>query len=217
MAAAGDHGIRLWDAATGELVRQLEPSGKQSDAEFSNDSKWILNHAVDHGPVYVWDVATGEMRLTLNVHSQAHFTPDSRQVMGCPWQKHMQWTDLESRNVTRQINLLVTAYVLSPDGRSVCIYGGKSAATLLDLTTGQKLELSGHTRQIGSAAFSPDGRRILTASQDRTARLWDAVTGRQVMMLREHSGWVNKAQFSADGTSVLTVGNDGLAVLRRTQ
>ena len=55
--------------------------------------------------------------------------------------------------------------------------------------------LEGHQAWVLSAAFSPDGERIVTASDDNTARLWD-VTGRQVAVLEGHQAWVLSAAFS---------------------
>ena len=48
-----------------------------------------------------------------------------------------------------------------------------------------------------SAAYSPDGARIVTASGDRTARVWDAATAREIIALRGHEEAVNSAVFSA--------------------
>ena len=62
------------------------------------------------------------------------------------------------------------------------------------------------------AVFSPDGARILTASWDKTAKLWDAATGRLIVVFA-HQGTVNSAAFSPDGTRILTASADHTAKL----
>jgi WD40 repeat protein/serine/threonine protein kinase len=57
---------------------------------------------------------------------------------------------------------------------------------------------------VGDAQFSPDGRRVVTASRDGTARVWDVATGAPLTPPMEHSSLVWKASFSSDGRYVLT-------------
>src|SRR5438876_10799966 len=63
-------------------------------------------------------------------------------------------------------------------------------------------KLKGHSERITSAAFSPNGRLIVTtaAASDDTARTWDARSGRSIAVLRAHGATVNSAAFSPDGT-----------------
>ena len=65
---------------------------------------------------------------------------------------------------------------------------------------------------VGSASFSPDGARIVTASYDGTARVWDAATGKEVAVLR-HGDWVGSASFSPDGAVIVTASKDRTARL----
>jgi WD40 repeat protein len=62
-----------------------------------------------------------------------------------------------------------------------------------------------------SAAFSPDGRFVVTASQDGTARVWGARAGQGLVILRGHTDWVYSAAFSPDGHFVITASQDGTA------
>jgi WD40 repeat protein len=66
---------------------------------------------------------------------------------------------------------------------------------------------------VSSASFSPDGPRVITTSRDRTARLWDATTGGEIMVLRGHDGRVSSASFSPDGVQIVTASPDGTARL----
>jgi WD40 repeat protein len=75
--------------------------------------------------------------------------------------------------------------------------------------------LQGHSRPVVSAQFSADGRWIVTASEDRTARVWDAATGAEVLGLRGHSQALLSAAFSPDSRRVVTVSTDGTVRLWR--
>jgi WD40 repeat protein/serine/threonine protein kinase len=71
--------------------------------------------------------------------------------------------------------------------------------------------LSGHTDIVYFAAYSPDGTRVVTASRDHTARIWDARTGAQLAVLSGHTDIVYCAVYSPDGTRVVTASRDHTA------
>ena len=68
----------------------------------------------------------------------------------------------------------------------------------------QDFALIGHTDRVRSVAYSPDGKRLVTASYDGTARIWDASSGRQLLVLQGHGGPVLSAAFSPDGRRIAT-------------
>lgn len=78
---------------------------------------------------------------------------------------------------------------------------------LRDQCEPETLTLVGHEDTVFSVAYSPDGRLLATASQDGTARLWDAATGKTLQVLRGHSTEVTSVAFAPDGRR-LASGNE---------
>ena len=85
-----------------------------------------------------------------------------------------------------------------------------SKARVWSVSSGALLAtLTGHVDSLYGIGFSPDGRRLTTASADGTARIWDTDAGEQLAILRGHSGVVSSAAFSPDGTRIATGALDG--------
>jgi dipeptidyl aminopeptidase/acylaminoacyl peptidase len=79
------------------------------------------------------------------------------------------------------------------------------------VVAGEPVVLRGHESSVWSAAFSPDGTRVVTASYDHTARVWRADGTGKPVVLRGHEGGVKSAAFSPDGTRVVTASSDHTA------
>ena len=76
-----------------------------------------------------------------------------------------------------------------------------------------RLTLSGHTSAVHAVAFSPDGTRLATTSEDRTAKIWDTASGKELLTLSGHSKSVWGVAFSPDGVHLATASEDRTATL----
>jgi WD40 repeat protein len=120
---------------------------------------------------------------------------------------------------------LSQALAYSPDGRllsindclrvevaGVCV---EANVKLFDVATGETVQnLPGHSAFVWSAAFSPDGRMLATASADNTIILWDVASGEPIgSTLSNHGGPVRRVAFSPDGSRLVSAGLDNVVIL----
>ena len=73
------------------------------------------------------------------------------------------------------------------------------------------LELKGHAEGFAQAAFSPDGKKLVTTGGDNIAKTWDAESGTELQKFEGHTEKINYALFSPDGKKVVTAHFDGTA------
>jgi WD40 repeat protein len=105
---------------------------------------------------------------------------------------------------------------VSADGSRVALHNiGRTGnnVRIFDTGSGHELvELIGHTAAVESAAFFPDGLRIVTGSQDHTAKLWDTHTGRELVSLA-HPDTVRGVAVSPDEERLFTICQNGAATI----
>ena len=195
------------------------PSRQPNSVAFSGDGTRAL--AAFGNTMVVWDVAARPVRVVFQAEHEAAvsacaFSPDGSKVASAAGRLAIVYA-AESGAVVRTLSHPepVNHVAFCPDGRDlVASWGGQPSiageAWVWDLhAAGAQPRLRlGHGDDVFQAVYHPDGRSILTASYDRTSKLWDAATGRSALS-REHPQRVTQCAFSRDGRRSLTVnGNE---------
>ncbi|MDQ7803121.1 WD40 repeat domain-containing protein [Amycolatopsis sp. A133] len=184
---------------------------------FSPDSKTLATGSMD-GTVRLWDVEASSTRKTLTVDGpigglgDIHFTPDGSTIMaGAGWapgvgQQVVFW-DARSDSPTRKFPIpgKRSRCAMSPDGRIVAEGGDQKVITLRVRRTWRPLgTLSGHTDVVSDITFSRDGKALASISADKTVRVWDVGTGKEIALTRDQeiSSSGGQVSISPDGTLV---------------
>src|SRR5262249_12460851 len=109
----------------------------------------------------------------------------------------------------------IRSIAISRDGKLLAAGGGDAKYVtptaelkIWDLDSGEMRSLSGHGDQINKVAFSPDSKRLASASQDYSVRLWDVATGEQLHCLQGHADAVVSVAFSPDGRRIVSASVD---------
>ncbi|MBY0461533.1 MAG: WD40 repeat domain-containing protein, partial [Gemmataceae bacterium] len=108
---------------------------------------------------------------------------------------------------------LVHCVAVSADGKTLATAGFDNAVKLWDVAADGSLKekkvLTGHTGPVYAVAFHPtDPKLVGTASQDKTARIWDVTDGKMKAELKGHTDIVQSIAFAPDGKLAATCGAD---------
>jgi len=212
----------VWDIESGEQQLEWQNAGKvvgvtQVAVEFSPNGKMVATSSPG-ATVHFWDAATGRPLGKPLQH------PDD--VFWLVFDRAGQRLATASKDKTARIWSVQTGQMLtpplvhadplhyrdsitfSPDGSRLATAAG-SSAQVWDTASGRAVTTPlRHGGLVRAVQFSPDGRKLLSASDDGTARLWDPETGHPVSEPMRHGARVTNAEFSPDGSRVVTFSSD---------
>jgi WD40 repeat protein/tryptophan-rich sensory protein len=217
-----DHTVKIWSAIDGRELSTLEGHrGAVCAVAFSPDGQRLVTGSVDRSAI-LWDLSKGARTLTFDEHSgpiwTVAFSPDGERILtGSEDGRVIVWDAIQGRALERlpahQDPVRVVAW--SPDGSRFLTASVDGTAIVWDAATVTNsvlvlesrggphagYHLSGE-RNIWSAAFSPNARRIVTGGDDGVVRVWDASSGLELLAIEGPAEAVLSVAFSPDGRSI---------------
>ncbi|MCE6998125.1 hypothetical protein LZG04_25495 [Saccharothrix sp. S26] len=219
LASAGhDQTVILWDVPSRTPRARLTGHHHNIYTLAFHPDQPLLASAGEDRRIVLWDTTRTPLAGHADLVTAVAFSPDGETVAtGGADRAVILW---DARERVRLATIPtgvgpVNAVAFSPDGRTLAAGGGVArhlngdadhGLALWDVTDRARptptARLVGHTDQLRTVAFSPDGRTLATAGTDRELILWDLGTRAPVAHL-EHQGTVNSVAFHPDGRTVV--------------
>jgi WD40 repeat protein/class 3 adenylate cyclase len=225
VATAGyDTLVKAWDAADGHLLwTGFGHTSLVHDIAFDPQGIRFSSSSAD-GTVRVWETATGRQLQVLPGHASAVFalqySSDGGRLVTAGGDGTGRVWDTSAGSGREWFVFPAAERVwkgaYSPDG-SMIAYAGVEMGNLVvrDALSGDQIaawQPGGESVAVGNLSFSPDGTRLLTASNDGVARIWDPRTGGRLAELDNGRGIMTYAIWSPDGRLIAASHEDGALI-----
>lgn len=183
--------------------------------DVSPDNATVVTGSEDR-TLRFWEVKTGKElgQIVANgIYSCVRFSPDGRLVYATNWDGDLRVIDPKSRAIVRKFSyqMPILDVALLPNGDTFVLGTATGAILHCDLQTGKvKQRLEGHTATVHSVAFV-DSNRVLSASHDRTLRLWSLSSGLSERVFSGHTAAVHEVRLSPTMDRFVSSSADGTA------
>lgn len=214
--------IRIWNYKTGSLSKKLNGHDDTPwSLSYSPDGTRLVSGAGDNLAI-IWDVADenrGKLHELVGHDSDVWsvaFSPNGKLIASGSTDSSVRVWDAETGQPLHSFHADgsdVMQVLWTPDSERIVSCAGMGGRCW-DVAAGQEVTMfTGHGGAIWCMNISADGRRLVTGSEDRTARIWNITTGEELVTLAEHTGAIWSVAFSPDGQEVVSGGYDSRVVV----
>ncbi len=205
-AALHGRRLRVFDAKDPGEFRLVAKFDVECD-EFAFSPDGSLFAGREFATLIFVDVASGSAQRIENAFIQEMaFSTDGQRLVGRQSQKLVLWNPIERKflNQLDSSSRISGQLAFSRDGRAVAASGGPNVFHLWDTASGREQSVpdDAHDDPVSAGVVTPDGKKLITASADRTLRVWSMATGRQLKVLNQPDTVVTMLP-SPDGRSVV--------------
>jgi hypothetical protein len=223
-APTGTRGLRVWDLASGPRPRTIPAGRRVYSTAVSPDGRWLASGEDDRFRLLPWPGTASVVLAPARPFAResraflaAAFSSDSRRVAGAAyngkastiavWPVPGSTDGVLPKSVARELEFHapsgVTALDFSPDGTRLLAAMSDGSVRVWNLRSGSVTVLRGHRGFVADAAFSNDGREIVSGGlADGTLRLWELDEGGKAVAFPARVGRIGAVGFTADGDIV---------------
>ena len=221
LAAADDNNnVWVWDIETAQPVHRFQaPPGTLVEQVVWDPTGARLAWS-SNSTAYVWDHRQPEVSprpLTggPEIITALQWSADGTRLAGASWRQRRAVVWGVGPSSAPREHFAATAVRWSPRGHTIEAWLlAQPSGEVLEFRPGSdrpSLRLSGHNTTARFTRYSRDGRLIVTAAGDRTARVWDAQTGRALRVFHGHRDALLTARFDTGGSRLVSTSRDGTA------
>jgi WD40 repeat protein len=218
MLSAGADGVVIaWDMATFAQLRQLRSYASEvNNARFSPDGRLVVAACSDR-TVQICEAATGRLIRLFTGHADqvvtAAFSPDGALVVSASLDGTFRlWSVVSGHQLRIGYGHMCSDAFFTADAAAIVALDSEESRIVRAADAWEPRFLIGHTRGVWDPIFSPDGRLVVTASLDGSARIWDVQSGQELKRFL-HPDRVTFAAPSPDWSRLLTTGTEGIVLL----